>query len=127
MVGTGGVVATGTIALAEEPGRTVVVLTGEIDVALRAEASAALANALERDLPVVIEASEVTFADSTGIAFLVQFVTIGHDEGLDVTLHDPPQVIVEVLDMLGVRELLVRPVAAVPSAVVPGSLVTGAA
>jgi len=121
------VVATGTIALAEEPGRTVVVLTGEIDVALRAEASAALANALERDLPVVIEASEVTFADSTGIAFLVQFVTIGHDEGLDVTLHDPPQVIVEVLDMLGVRELLVRPVAAVPSAVVPGSLVTGAA
>jgi len=123
VVGTGGVVATGTIALAEEPERTVVVLKGEIDVALRAEASAALANALERDLPVVIDASEVTFADSTGIAFLVQFVTIGHDEGLDVTLHDPPQVIVEVLDMLGVRELLVRASAGAPS----DAVVTGAA
>ncbi|QFU98611.1 hypothetical protein KDY119_02127 [Luteimicrobium xylanilyticum] len=121
MVGTDGVVATGTIALVEERDRTVVVLTGEIDVALRAEASAALANALERDLPVVIDATEVTFADSTGIAFLVQFVTIGHDEGLDVTLLDPPQIIVEVLDMLGVRELLVRPVAAEPAVAASGA------
>jgi len=108
VVGTSGVVATGAIALVEEPERTIVALKGEIDVALRAEASAALANTLERDLPVVIDASEVTFADSTGIAFLVQFVTIGHDEGLDVTLRNPPQVIVEVLDMLGVRDLFVR-------------------
>ncbi|GMA25644.1 hypothetical protein GCM10025864_34030 [Luteimicrobium album] len=121
MVGTDGVVATGTIALVEEQDRTVVVLTGEIDVALRAEASAALANALERDLPVVIDASEVTFADSTGIAFLVQFVTIGHDEGLDVMLLDPPQIIVEVLDMLGVRELLVRPAAAEPAVAASGA------
>ncbi|WP_284294180.1 STAS domain-containing protein [Luteimicrobium album] len=113
--------ATGTIALVEEQDRTVVVLTGEIDVALRAEASAALANALERDLPVVIDASEVTFADSTGIAFLVQFVTIGHDEGLDVMLLDPPQIIVEVLDMLGVRELLVRPAAAEPAVAASGA------
>jgi len=121
VVGTDGVVATGTIALVEEQDRTVVVLTGEIDVALRAEASAALANALERDLPVVIDASEVTFADSTGIAFLVQFVTIGHDEGLDVMLLDPPQIIVEVLDMLGVRELLVRPAAAEPAVAASGA------
>ncbi len=77
---------------------------GEIDVALRAEASAALANALARDLPVVIDTAQVTFMDSTGIAFLVQFATIGTNEGLTVSLRPPPPVVRDVLEMLGVLD-----------------------
>ncbi|PJI93450.1 STAS domain-containing protein [Luteimicrobium subarcticum] len=103
MVGTSEILATGAIRLVEEAGHSVVELEGEIDVALRGDAGAALANALERELPVIIDASRVTFADSTGIAFLVQFVTIGHEEGLQVSLRNPPQVVVEVLEMLGVH------------------------
>jgi len=96
---------TGGIRLLEEPEASVVDMWGEIDVALRSEASAALANALERDVPVVIDTSKVTFMDSTGIAFLVQFYTIGSEEGLSVTLRNPPSVVTDVLEMLGVIEI----------------------
>ena len=96
---------TGGIRLLEEPEASVVDMWGEIDVALRSEASAALANALERDVPVVIDTSKVTFMDSTGIAFLVQFYTIGSEEGLSVTLRNPPTVVTDVLGMLGVIDI----------------------
>ena len=96
---------TGGIRLLEERDASVVDMWGEIDVALRREASAALANALERDVPVVIDTSKVTFMDSTGIAFLVQFYTIGSEEGLSVTLRNPPTVVTDVLEMLGVIEI----------------------
>ncbi|WP_338403679.1 STAS domain-containing protein [Cellulosimicrobium arenosum] len=97
-----GDIETGGIRVLEEEAVSVVDMWGEIDVALRSEASAALANALERDVPVVIDTSKVTFMDSTGIAFLVQFYTIGAEEGLSVTLRNPPPVVTDVLHMLGV-------------------------
>ena len=98
----------GGIRLQEELSHSVVDMWGEVDGALRPEASAALACALDRDLPVVIDTSRVTFIDSTGIAFLVQFYTIGREEGLEVTLRNPPTVVSDVLAMLGVNEFLGR-------------------
>lgn len=91
--------------LFEQPETSVVDMWGEIDVALRSEASAALANALDRDMPVVIDTSKVTFMDSTGIAFLVQLYTIGTEEGLQVSLRNPPNVVTDVLEMLGVIDI----------------------
>lgn len=96
----------GGIRLEEEAGCSVVDMWGEVDGALRAEASAALATALDRDVPVIIDTSRVTFMDSTGIAFLVQFYTIGQEEGLQVSLRNPPSVVSDVLAMLGVDEFL---------------------
>lgn len=95
---------TGGIELDEEPRATVVRLWGEIDVALRDEASAAMASALQRNLPVVIDTREVSFIDSTGIAFLVQFYNIGSAEGLAVSLPDAPERVTSVLEMLGLAE-----------------------
>ena len=82
---------------------------GDIDVTLRTEAGIALSAALDRDVPVVIDTSGVTFIDSSGVAFLVQFYTIGTQEGLDVVLCEPPAVVTEVLAMLGVTDILTRP------------------
>ncbi|MCF4122511.1 STAS domain-containing protein [Antribacter sp. KLBMP9083] len=96
---------TGGIALEERLDASVVTMWGEIDVALRGEAGAALATALERNVPVVIDTSRVTFIDSTGIAFLVQLYTFGTQEGLKVRLLDPPTVVGDVLEMLGVDEV----------------------
>ncbi|PFG32859.1 STAS domain-containing protein [Sanguibacter antarcticus] len=92
----------GGIRLTEEPRSSIVDMWGDIDGALRPQASLALASALDRDLPVTIDTSRVTFMDSTGIAFLVQFYTIGREEGLPVTLRNPPRVVSDVLSMLGV-------------------------
>ncbi|WP_265522007.1 STAS domain-containing protein [Oerskovia flava] len=106
---------TGGITLLEQCDASVVDMWGEIDVALRSEASAALANALDRDLPVVIDTSKVTFMDSTGIAFLVQFYTIGTEEGLEVVLRNPPTVVTDVLEMLGVIGIFPQTTGDVPA------------
>ena len=98
----------GGIRLTEELQFSVVDMWGEIDGALRPQASLALASALDRDLPVIIDTSRVTFMDSTGIAFLVQFYTIGREEGLPVSLRNPPTVVSDVLAMLGVDGFLVE-------------------
>ncbi|MGF0117139.1 STAS domain-containing protein [Promicromonospora sp. Marseille-Q5078] len=90
----------GGIALVERADVSVVDMWGEIDIALRNEASAALARAFERDLPVVVDTSRVTFIDSAGVAFLVQLCRIGRDEGLRVSLHRPPAAVLDVLRML---------------------------
>ncbi len=96
----------GGIALIERIDVSEVKMWGEIDVALREEAGAALANALDRDKPVVIDTTDVTFMDSTGIAFLVQFYTIGAQEGLNVKLRKPPVAVSDVLQLLGIDEML---------------------
>lgn len=96
----------GGIVLIERIDASEVKMWGEIDVALRDEAGAALANALDRDKPVVIDTTDVTFMDSTGIAFLVQFYTIGAQEGLNVKLRKPPTAVSDVLRMLGIDEML---------------------
>lgn len=93
---------TGGIDLIRAADLSVVQMWGEIDAALRSEASAALAGALERDLPVVVDATRVDFIDSAGVAFLVQLCALGRDEGLEVELHNPPQVVAEVLTLVGV-------------------------
>lgn len=98
-------VPVGGIGVAEEADRTTVRLWGEIDEALRDDASRVLMRALERNLPVVLDAREITFIDSTGIAFLIQFCRLSGEDGLTVTLADPPPVVTDVLDMLGLRHM----------------------
>ena len=91
----------GGIDLVRGADASVVELWGEIDAALRSEAGAALAGALERDLPVVVDATRVSFIDSAGVAFLVQLCALGRDEGLAVSLRNPPPVVAEVLHLVG--------------------------
>lgn len=95
----------GGITVVPGPRTTTAKLWGEIDEALRDEAGDALEVAVDRELPVVIDAGEVTFIDSTGIAFLIQFCRVGREEGLTVTLHNPPTVVTDVLGMLGLDEM----------------------
>lgn len=101
-----GTTAAGGIQFDVLDGRGRVTMWGEIDVDLRNQASAALASSLESNLPVVIDASQVTFIDSTGIAFLLQFHTIGRQEGIEVRLVQPPAVVADVLEMLGLDQEL---------------------
>jgi anti-anti-sigma factor len=101
---------TGGIMFEEQSRTSVVSMWGEIDVSLRGESSAAIANALERAKSVVIDTSRVTFMDSTGVAFLMQMYTYGTQDGLTVTLPDPPPVVRSVIEMLGVDVLFAQPV-----------------
>jgi anti-anti-sigma factor len=94
-----------TIYLVERPDATVAHLCGEIDVALRADASRALARMLERSLPIVLDTSEVTFIDSTGLAFLIQCSRFGHEQGVSVTLQDTAETVSALLALVGADDL----------------------
>lgn len=100
---------TGGIMFEEQARTSVVSMWGEIDVSLRGESSAAIANALERAKAVVIDTSKVTFMDSTGVAFLMQMYTYGTQDGLTVSLPEPPAVVRNVIEMLGVDALFAQP------------------
>ena len=95
----------GGIEVVELPETTLTRLWGEIDEALREDASDALSRALTRALPVVVDAAGVTFIDSAGVAFLVQFCRIGREEGMPVTLRHPSPAVRDVIGLLGLDEL----------------------
>ncbi|MFS0706023.1 STAS domain-containing protein [Cellulomonas sp. 179-A 9B4 NHS] len=94
------------IRVEAEDGRAAVRLVGEIDAALRPEASASMGMALMSGLPVVIDATEATFVDSSGVAFVLQLHLAASEAGIPVTLRDPHRVLREVLDMVGLSVVI---------------------
>ncbi|MDM7855131.1 STAS domain-containing protein [Cellulomonas alba] len=91
----------GTIRVEAQETRTVIVFVGEVDAALRAEASASMGAALVTGLPVVVDSSRATFVDSSGLAFVLQLHLATSEAGIPLTLHDPHRVMRDVLDMVG--------------------------
>lgn len=95
----------GSIITMPRPDATVVRLAGEIDGARRNEASQALSTSLRRQLPVVLDTSDVTFIDSTGLAFLIQCGSVGRSQGIPVSLPRPPAEVSDLLALLGADSL----------------------
>ncbi|MET0788121.1 MAG: STAS domain-containing protein [Cellulomonas sp.] len=93
--------AAGTIRVDVDENRTVIVLVGEIDAALRDEASACMGVALVTGRPVVIDSTHATFIDSSGVAFVLQLHLAASEAQIPVTLRDPHRVLRDVLDMVG--------------------------
>lgn len=93
--------AIGGIDVTTEAGRTLVRLWGEVDAALRTQASFTMAQALASTAPVVVDATDVTFIDSSGLAFLLQLHLAANEIGQPVTLRDPKGEVVERLRMIG--------------------------
>ena len=104
----------GTITVDAQDTRTVVLLIGEIDAALREQASMSMGLALVSGLPVLIDSTDATFVDSSGIAFVLQLHRAATEAGIPVTLLDPHRVLRDVLDMIGLAgELPAEPVSSV--------------
>lgn len=64
----------GSVVLLTSPVRSRLVLCGELDLNDKATLRAAVANAVERGLPVDVDTRNVTFMDSTAIAALSHLV-----------------------------------------------------
>ena len=97
--------AQGSIVTLPRPDATVVRLAGEIDGTRRSEASQALSTSHRRQLPVVLDTTEVTFIDSTGLAFLIQCGSVGRSQGIPVSLPRPSAEVSDLLSVLGAEEL----------------------
>lgn len=105
----------GGAVVVERRTETSVVLWGELDESVRDQTDAALDQVLGRALPVVVDASRVTFMGSAAVAFLSRLCEVGHEEGHSVTLHAPSRPVVEVLEILGLLDMFDRTVAGVSS------------
>lgn len=101
--------AAGSITSRDVEGTTHVILRGEIDAALRDQASEAMLSVVTVNRPVVADVAEVTFIDSSGLAFLVQLHRLCAESGLDLELWNPSENILDLLEVLGMRgEFVIR-------------------
>jgi anti-anti-sigma factor len=94
------------IALHEETDQSLVRLWGEVDLEVRRSAGDVCQAAADRALPVIIDAADVTFMDSTGMSILVRLARDGEANGYPVALHHAPWMLRELLSITGVDKLL---------------------
>ena len=94
----------GSITVTQTNSATITHLSGAVGTALRAEASAAMSQMLQRDLPMVLDLSGATSIDSAGVAFVIQCARSGRDQGLTVTLATQPGPIRDLLLDLGLAD-----------------------
>ncbi|WP_402469558.1 STAS domain-containing protein [Isoptericola aurantiacus] len=82
---------------------TYLTLWGEVDAALREAASDAMAAVVSRPAatPIVLDVRDVTFIDSSGVAFILQIYMLGQETGAPVRLLEPSEAVTEVLEMVG--------------------------
>ncbi|MCV2392736.1 STAS domain-containing protein [Actinotalea sp. M2MS4P-6] len=80
---------------------TLVRMWGSVDESLRSRAGVAMAYALARSGPVVMDAGRVEFLDSSGLAFILQMLQAGEEDGRAVVLRDPPDLLLDMLQVLG--------------------------
>lgn len=96
----------GAILVNHRQTETRVCLVGAIDSALRQQASESMGLVLIGRVPVVLDASETTFVDSAGAAFVIQLVHATQEAGVDLSLHDPAGVLRRTLELVGLADLL---------------------
>ena len=96
---------TGEIAVIETPDLTTVRLSGEVDASLREDADEAWERLVRRELPVVVDCTDLTFIDSSGLGFVIRCGDRGQILGLPVTLVAPSPLVLRMLMVLGVEHL----------------------
>lgn len=94
------------LRLREEADRSVVEAYGELDLAVRQDAGPLCHAVAQRALPVVVDASEVTFVDSAGMSVLVRLARDAEAGGYPVVLEHAPWMLKELLTITGVDKLL---------------------
>ncbi len=93
--------ALGGIEVCADADPVVVRLWGDVDASLRDQASLAMVALVNRGGPYVVDVSGVTFLDSSGIAFMLQVHRMATDQGSTAVLRDPPALVIELLDLIG--------------------------
>jgi anti-anti-sigma factor len=91
-------------------GRHVVTPHGELDVATAPPLKAHLQPLLEGQAEIVMDLSELSFMDSSGIALLVATARAAADLGARLEVRDPSPPVLRVLELCGVaQQLLAAP------------------
>jgi anti-anti-sigma factor len=93
----------GGASLFVSPDAARLVLTGEIDVALRAEITELMEEALRTGLRVEVDARGVTFMDSSGVSLIARLATRTPQR---LVVVDPPEVVRFLLEVTRIEQLV---------------------
>ncbi len=102
-----GVAVPSGITVTSQGDAVLVHLRGEIDASLRDAASRCMVAVVGCDGPVTIDTSEVTFIDSSGLAFLLQLQGVTTGARRAVLLRDPSGAVLDLLALVGLDTLFV--------------------
>jgi anti-sigma B factor antagonist len=97
-----------SITVSSDGSDTVVRLSGEIDVALRDEASAALAQVAVARGSVVLDLTDARLVGATGLAFVVQCRRACTESGVPFEVRHVPPAVARVFAALDLAGELVR-------------------
>jgi anti-sigma B factor antagonist len=85
---------------------TLILLSGEVDLALGDDLEFAGRDAIDRGMPVRLDVSRVTFIDSVGLGFLARMASAEREQGRRLALVGAPRNIQEAVHLVGLAELV---------------------
>ncbi|MDP9220526.1 MAG: STAS domain-containing protein [Actinomycetota bacterium] len=85
---------------------TLIMLSGEVDLALGEDLEYAGRDAIDRGTPVLVDVSKVTFIDSVGLGFLARMASAERDKGRRLPLAGAARTVQEAIRLVGLTELV---------------------
>lgn len=95
-----------TIAIDTRPDASVLTPVGELDLAASPDLRAALRHARATGLPIVVDLSAVTFLDRAALGVVVTAHCRAQSDGCPLTLLDPTERVLAMLQLTGLLDLL---------------------
>jgi anti-sigma B factor antagonist len=89
-----------------DDGTTLVMLSGEVDLALGDDLEYAGRDAIDRGAPVRVDLSRVTFIDSVGLGFLARMASAERESGRRLPLVGAPRNVQESINLVGLGDLV---------------------
>jgi anti-anti-sigma factor len=85
---------------------TLVLLSGEVDLALGDDLEYAGRDAIDRGVPVRVDVSRVTFIDSVGLGFLARIASAEREQGRRLPLAGARRNVQESVNLVGLGDLV---------------------
>ncbi len=104
---TDGAEVPGDVSVFFDAGRTLILLSGHIDLSVADDLEHAGRDAIDALLPIHADVRSVATIDSVGISFLIRMAGMARSGGQDVTLIGPSPRISELLTLLDSNDLFV--------------------
>jgi anti-sigma B factor antagonist len=94
------------VDVSHEPGRALVSLTGELDLATAPQLRACLASLPEEgENEVVLDLTGLDFIDSTGLSVLVMVFTRTRAAGCAMVIRNPSSAVIRILEITGLASI----------------------
>jgi anti-anti-sigma factor len=89
-----------------DEGLTLIMLSGEVDLAIGDDLEYAGRDAIDREVPIRVDLSQVTFIDSVGLGFLARMASAEREHGRKLVLAGTRHNVVEAVHLVGLADLV---------------------